>query len=94
MDISEITFGARLGAGAYGEVYEGQWRRSKVALLDPGSQIPDRRSRIPDRTEGRDSLSLSLSQVAIKRLLCGQVEDKSIKQVSSSNHVLITIVIA
>ena len=92
MDISEITFGARLGAGAYGEVYEGQWRRSKVALLDPGSQIPDRRSRIPDRTEGRDSLSLS--QVAIKRLLCGQVEDKSIKQVSSSNHVLITIVIA
>ena len=32
--------------------------------------------------------------MAIKRLLCGQVEDKSIKQVSSSNHVLITIVIA
>ena len=48
MDISEITFGARLGAGAYGEVYEGQWRRSKVALSDPGSRIADPGSWIAD----------------------------------------------
>jgi len=32
VDISEISFGRRLGAGAYGEVYEGEWRRSKVAI--------------------------------------------------------------
>ena len=55
VDISEITFGARLGAGAYGEVYEGQWRRSKVA---------------------------------IKRLLCGQVEDKSVKQFFAEMEIL------
>ena len=32
VDISEIKFGQRLGAGAYGEVFEGEWRRSKVAI--------------------------------------------------------------
>jgi len=32
VDVSEITFGRRLGAGAYGEVYEAEWRRSRVAV--------------------------------------------------------------
>lgn len=32
VDASEIKFGRRLGAGAYGEVYAAEWRRSKVAV--------------------------------------------------------------
>lgn len=32
IDASEIKFGRRLGAGAYGEVYEAEWRRSRVAV--------------------------------------------------------------
>ena len=32
VDASEIRFGRRLGAGAYGEVYEAEWRRSRVAV--------------------------------------------------------------
>jgi len=32
VELSEVSFGRRLGAGAYGEVYEGEWRRSKVAI--------------------------------------------------------------
>lgn len=32
VDVSEIDFGRRLGAGAYGEVYEAKWRRSRVAV--------------------------------------------------------------
>lgn len=32
VDASEIKFGRRLGAGAYGEVYEADWRRSRVAV--------------------------------------------------------------
>ena len=32
VDASEIKFGKRLGAGAYGEVYEADWRRSRVAV--------------------------------------------------------------
>uniref|UniRef100_A0A7S2JAU0 Protein kinase domain-containing protein n=1 Tax=Haptolina brevifila TaxID=156173 RepID=A0A7S2JAU0_9EUKA len=32
IDSSEIKFGRRLGAGAYGEVYEAEWRRSRVAV--------------------------------------------------------------
>ena len=32
IDASELKFGRRLGAGAYGEVYEAQWRRSRVAV--------------------------------------------------------------
>ena len=32
VDASEIKFGRRLGAGAYGEVYEAEWRRSRVAV--------------------------------------------------------------
>lgn len=32
VDVSEIKFGRRLGAGAYGEVYEADWRRSRVAV--------------------------------------------------------------
>jgi serine/threonine protein kinase len=32
VDASELKFGRRLGAGAYGEVYEAEWRRSRVAV--------------------------------------------------------------
>jgi len=32
IDASEIQLGRRLGAGAYGEVYVGEWRRSRVAV--------------------------------------------------------------
>lgn len=32
VDASEITVGERLGAGAYGEVFAGEWRRSRVAV--------------------------------------------------------------
>ena len=32
VDASEIKFGRRIGAGAYGEVYEAEWRRSRVAV--------------------------------------------------------------
>ena len=32
VDSSELKFGRRLGAGAYGEVYEAEWRRSRVAV--------------------------------------------------------------
>jgi serine/threonine protein kinase len=32
VDASEITLGERLGAGAYGEVFAGEWRRSRVAV--------------------------------------------------------------
>lgn len=31
-DLSEITLGQRIGAGAFGEVYEGSWRRSRIAV--------------------------------------------------------------
>jgi serine/threonine protein kinase len=32
IDATEITVGKRLGAGAYGEVFAGEWRRSRVAV--------------------------------------------------------------
>ncbi|KOO29208.1 serine threonine protein kinase [Chrysochromulina tobinii] len=31
-DLSEITLGHRIGAGAFGEVYEASWRRSRIAV--------------------------------------------------------------
>ena len=32
IDASEIRFRERLGAGAYGEVFAAEWRRSRVAV--------------------------------------------------------------
>ena len=31
-DLNEITLGHRIGAGAFGEVYEASWRRSRIAV--------------------------------------------------------------
>ena len=31
IDYSELTLGHRIGAGAFGEVYEASWRRSRIA---------------------------------------------------------------
>ena len=31
-DLTEITLGTRIGAGAFGEVYEASWRRSRIAV--------------------------------------------------------------
>ena len=31
-DYSEVTLGHRVGAGAFGEVYQASWRRSRVAV--------------------------------------------------------------
>ena len=53
IDRGEITLGAKLGAGQYGEVYEGFWKKYNCKVGCPPSELRSHRGRLPSRRSRR-----------------------------------------